>query len=696
MQAIDRHFAQIINGTTQFIIPVFQRDYTWTEEQCRQLWHDVLRAAGQVRGHFMGSIVYVDTGSAASFTRWLVIDGQQRMTTLTLLLTALRDHINETGWSGTEDSPTPDRINSYFLVNPLEPGNRHRKLVLRRADDSTLASLVAVDVKLPDAPSEPIVEAYRLFKELVASHNDPDEVYRGVARLVVVDVKLDDTDNPQLVFESLNSTGVDLSQADLIRNYVLMGLPEEEQTRLYNKHWSEIEKCFRGSGSRLDSFARDYVAHETRITKQTRGDQIYRAFKDHYNCQTAEDWEAMLLNMTRSAKYYAAFTLGRNVEAEVGEALRNIRNLGDVAAILVTKLFGSFDGVDEEGFLDSLSIVESYLFRRAICGFQTRNYWSVFARIALEIRPNNPLESLQVALSRQHGSYRFPSDDEFRRALLESNLYGLQACRHLLDRLENHGTEEKSDTSNYSIEHILPQNENLRQEWRQMLGENWRQEQEEWLHRLGNLTLTGYNSSYSDRPFHDKKNIPGGFNESAVRLNKFVREQSVWTAKQIETRGFHLAERALQIWPSLQVEQRAIEEAISLELRALAEGRCIEQVEMNPEAKTLFNLLRAKVLELGDLLESSALIELPERKSVSYHSPYFFLEVLPRTGYLTLLLAPDYSDIDDNSGFVKDASEWKYLAHSRHDGGGITHVSSEEDVIKVVPFVRQAFTLARE
>lgn len=690
MQAINREFARLIDGTTQFVIPVFQRDYCWTEEQCKQLWNDVLRAAEQVRGHFMGSIVYVDAGSAASFTRWLVIDGQQRLTTLTILLTALRDHIKETGWRGGEDSPTVDRINSYFLTNQLEMGGRRRKLVLRRADESTLDSLVTTDVRPPDTLSKPIIDAYELYKELVASHNDPDAVYNGVAKLVVVDVTLDDTDNPQLVFESLNSTGVDLSQADLIRNYVLMGLSEEEQTRLYNRYWSEIENYFRGAGSRLDSFARDYVAHETKITKQTRGDQIYRAFKDNFSFQTAQGWENVLRKMTRSARYYAAFTLGRNAEGKVAEALRNIRNFGDVAAILVTKLYGSFDGVDEKGLLDSLSVVESYLFRRAICGLQTRGYWSIFARIALEVREHKPLESLQVALSRQQGSYRFPSDDEFRRALTDSNLYGLHACRHLLERLENHGTKEKCDTSSYSIEHVMPQSENLRREWREMLGPDWKQVQEEWLHRLGNLTLTGYNSTYSDRPFDEKKSIHGGFYDSPLRLNKFVKEQAIWAAEQIKTRGSCLADRALQIWPHLSVERKAIDEAIRLEKEARAVTQRVDQVEMNSRARELFDQLRSGILELGDV------IEIPERKSVSYHSPYFFLEVLPRTGYLTLLLSPDYSNIDDDSGVVKDASEWKYLANSRHDGGGITHINTEEDAVAVMPFVRQAFTMAQE
>ena len=690
MQAMDRSFAQLINGTTQFVIPVFQRDYTWREEQCRQLWEDVLRARDQEQGHFMGSIVYVDAGSAAAFTRWLVIDGQQRLTTLTLLLTALRDHIDATGWVGGEDSPTVDRINSYFLLNPLETGDRRRKLLLRRVDDATLQSLVVAGAKAPKSQSEPIIEAYRLFTELVASQDDPDALYAGISKMIVVDVTLGDSDNPQLVFESLNSTGVNLNQADLIRNYVLMGLPVEEQTRLYANYWSEIEASFASSHSRMDSFARDFVAHEARITKQTKGDQIYRVFKEHFAFQDSEDWEKLLQEMSRSAEYYAAFTLGRGVEGELAEALKSIRHFGDVSAILVTRLYGIFDEGDQEGLLNCLSVIESYLLRRAICGLQTRGYWSLFARIALDVRDDKPLESLQVALSRQQGSYRFPSNDEFRHALLDGNLYGLQVCRHLLEGLENRGSRERTDTSSYSIEHILPQAENLRREWRRMLGNDPKSVQERWVHRLGNLTLTAYNSSYSDRPFEEKKQIPNGFCDSPLRLNAWVKKQSEWTACQIETRGNSLADRAMQTWPALHVEQSAIDEAIRLEVEGRAEGRSVDQVEMHSEAGELFGLLRSRVLEL------EGVIELPEGKSVSYHSPYFFLEVLPRTGYLTLLLSSDYTNVDQENDFVKDASEWRYLAHSKHDGGSIAHIETAQDVETVMPFVRQAFATAQD
>ena len=276
MQAINRQFTEIINGNKQFIIPVFQRDYSWTIEQCYQMWTDIMDIrGGDGGGHFLGSFVYVEGSAGAAFSSWLVIDGQQRLTTLTLLLIALRDHIQETHWVG--EDPTPERIDAYFLKNMHETGDRNYKLALRCHDDETLRTLVdGKDPSEMEKNSELIIEAYRYFKELLSSPEaDPDKVYRGIARLNIVDVKLEPRiDNPQLVFESLNSTGVDLSQSDLIRNYLLMGLPEEEQTRLYNNYWSKPEMLFSEAGSAPDSFLRDYMALKNRTTTQTRADNI--------------------------------------------------------------------------------------------------------------------------------------------------------------------------------------------------------------------------------------------------------------------------------------------------------------------------------------------------------------------------------------------------------------------------------------
>jgi uncharacterized protein with ParB-like and HNH nuclease domain/predicted transport protein len=696
MKAIDRPFTKIINGTTQFVIPVFQRDYSWTETQCEQLWKDVLLIASDPtsRGHFMGSVVYVSTGdNSAGFTRWLLIDGQQRVTTLTLLLAALRDHIVDSKWKGSENSPTAKRIEAYFLKNVEEEGNRLHKLVLRRHDQETLRAIL--DAKeFPLNSSERIRENYEFFREQVAMV-DPDDVYRGLDRLIVVDVTLDrGMDDPQLIFESLNSTGIDLSQSDLIRNYILMRLPEKQQTELYDSYWSKLESLFRGSEKTFDAFLRDYLAFKTNTSKQEKADEIYQAFRRNFTAlqESCGGLEALLAEMLRFGRYHAAFSIGTPLVADLTDDLARLRRLVDVPALLVMRLFDCHDrckSLTTNQFREAIHAIESFVFRRAICGEQTRSYWQIFANLAYRIDEQKPLEDLRVGLARQRDAYRFPSDADFRRELLLRDIYGLRVCGYLLDRLENHGSKEPTNTSGYTIEHIMPQNEKLPEEWQVMLGKEWKKIQATWLHRLGNLSLTGYNSTYSDRPFDEKKTIPGGFNESSVRLNKFVREQSHWTPTEIEQRSQLLADRALEIWPALEVDSAAIEQAKQAELRELAERRDVAKVPMSAAARELFEKLRPRFQEIDP-----AILELAESKSVSYHAPGFFLEVLPRKHKLLFLLPLDHSEIEDPHGLSEDATEWKFLFYAKHEGGVLLRIKDEQDIEHAMPVIRQAYSLA--
>lgn len=696
MKAIDRPFTKIINGTTQFVIPVFQRDYSWTETQCEQLWKDLLQIANDPtsRGHFMGSVVYISTGdTSAGFTRWLLIDGQQRVTTLTLLLAALRDHIVDTKWKGTDDSPTATRIDAYFLKNVQEEGNRRHKLVLRRHDQETLRAILD-STELPQSPSERIRENYEYFREQVASA-DPDDIYRGLDRLVVVDVTLDrGTDDPQLIFESLNSTGIDLSQSDLIRNYILMRLPEKQQTELYEFYWSKLESLFRGSEKTFDAFLRDYLAFKTKASKQGKADEIYQAFRRNFAAlqESCGGLESLLAEMLRFGRYHAAFSIGTPLVADLSDDLTRLRRLVDVPALLVMRLFDCYDRcktLSTSQFREAIHAIESFVFRRAICGEQTRSYWQIFANLTYRIEEQNPLEDLKVGLARQRDAYRFPSDADFRRELLLRDIYGLRVCGYLLDRLENHGSKEPTNTSGYTIEHIMPQNEKLSEEWQAILGKEWKKIQATWLHRLGNLTLTGYNGAYSDRSFEEKKTIPGGFNESSVRLNKFVREQSQWTPTEIEQRSQLLADRALEIWPALEVDSAAIEQAKQAELRALAERRDVAKVPMSAAARDLFETLRPRIREIDP-----AILELAESKSVSYHASGFFLEVLPRKHKLLFLLPLDHSEIEDPHGLSEDATEWKFLFYAKHEGGVLLRIKDEQDIEHALPIIRQAYSLA--
>jgi predicted transport protein len=219
-----------------------------------------------------------------------------------------------------------------------------------------------------------------------------------------------------------------------------------------------------------------------------------------------------------------------------------------------------------------------------------------------------------------------------------------------------------------------------------MLGENWREVQRQWLHRLGNLTLTGYNSSYSDRPFSEKKKIKGGFEESSVRLNKFVREQSVWTPAEIERRGKNLASRALTVWPPLIVDKTLIDSAREAEMRQLSKQQDTRKVPMSEDARTLFDQLRLKVFEID-----ANIIELAEQKSVSYHGPGFFLEVLPRKNRITLLLDLDFNEVDDPLNIANDASEFKFLVNAVYEGGVLVSILDTNDIENALPLIRQAW-----
>ncbi len=694
MQAINRAYSKIINGASQFVIPVFQRDYSWSEENCQQLWKDILSIANDAgkRHHFMGSVVYIATNdSSAGFTRWLLIDGQQRVTTLTLLMIALRDYIKATGWKGSEDGPTAKKINAYFLKNTEEEGDRETKLRLRRNDDATLQALID-GTNLPQPASSGIQENYELFYELL-SDVDPDVVYAGFNRLVVVDVALErGIDNPQLVFESLNSTGVDLSPSDLIRNFILMGLDEKEQTRLYDQYWGKIEALFKGSERVFDNFVRDFLGLRNRSAKLERTDRVYSAFRSHFSkmIDGPDQLESLLSDLLKQASYYAAFAV-RSPDSELGKAFTSLRRNADVPAITVMRLHQTHSEsktLSEAEFVEAIYLIESYLLRRTFTGAQSRGYGTEFAKLAYKIDEKKPLASLKAAMAKFPSNYAFPSDAAFKAAMLENDVYGKRICFHFLDALENRDSKEQTDTSKYSIEHVLPQNDNLGPKWRSMLGDDWQDIQQEWLHRLGNLTLTGYNSRYSDKPFDKKQSIEGGFADSSVRLNKDIRDAKSWGPDEISKRGQRLAKRALKLWPPLEADPKVIHEMEAADKRALAKRRNVDAVPMTEDAIKLFAILRKK---LGEQFPSS--IELAEKKAVSYHDLGFFLEVIPRKYHLSLLIALDYNEAADDDGDIQDTADYSFITNSNYDAGILILVNDEEDIDWAMEYVAQAHAL---
>lgn len=564
MQATNNTFGELMGGSKQFVIPVFQRDYAWGEKQWDRLWDDIAHTQSTGVGHFVGAIVKIPDRTVGATHSYLIIDGQQRLTTLTVLCVAIRDHVKEQGLQGSQTLLNPDQVESLCIKNPYESGDLVYKMRLRSSDDEILRAVIdgrSIDF-LRGRQSPRIGDAYNHFRNrLKESTTDLTSIYHGANNLRIVDISLDrGVDDPQGVFESLNSTGVELTPGDLIRNYLLMGLAEAEQTRLYEQYWHLTEVLFRGRNGRTDNsalnfFLRDYLALKQRSTREDRPNQLYDSFKGYWEAiANHTSLEELLSDMLRFASFHATWSGHQQMSPQrLNEAMRNLRARGNTTGVLAMRLYDCYEnGTLSEGhFRQSLKLLESYLLRHAVSGNQIRSFWRIFAEMTREIDDESPYESLLSTLLRPRGSsgfWSFQSDDVFAKNLQEKNLYALRICKSILDRLENDGEKESSPVGEYTVEHIMPQT--LTSEWEEMLGENAVQVHNEWLHRLGNLTMTGYNSSYSNLPFDEKKTIPKGFNESAVRLNMYVRNQSEWAVEQMVERGKQLTERALKIWPS--------------------------------------------------------------------------------------------------------------------------------------------------
>jgi len=703
MKAEDVKLTELLDGPKQFIVPVFQRDYSWGTKHCLQLWKDILRVGSDqtAKAHFVGSVVYIAAeDTSATITRWMLIDGQQRLTTLTLLLAAVRNRMptedpEDHGDSDDDDVPTRSELEDYYLSNRHGKGDRRFKLCLRRTDQDSL-SAVLVGKDLSAGASERIRENLAFFTEQLASV-DLEVVVRGIMKLVAVDVRLTrGQDDPQMIFESLNSTGLDLTQADLIRNFVLMREDEEQQTRLYQDYWQPIETAF-GARYRtdFDRFVRDYLMLEMKPGKQFKADEVYQHFRTYFHAAAANRSVAdILATLMRFGGYYAAFGLGQEENTALRLAMGRLRSLVEVASPAVMRLYDIYERartltLDE--FVTALELLESYVFRRSVCGMQTRSLGQIFSSMSYRIKEDQPLVSLKVALYRMGKKRRFPTDPEFREALETRDIFDMRHCHYLLDRLEN-DSKEKIDTSRFTIEHIMPQNVDLRPEWQAMLGAEWKAVQEVWLHRLGNITLTGYNSLYSDRPFGDKKTVKDGFADSPLRLNRFVREQQTWTPVEMERRGKDLAARAVGIWPALDVDVEAIRFAELEERKALAAKYKVDDLEFDTESKAVFHILRPQILALGD-----DVVELCGPKSVTYRVYDFFVEVIPRKRRLSLVLNLDFEECDDPTGRASDATEFAFIVNASESGGGVLfNLDNASHVAPALHVIRQAYEKVSE
>lgn len=689
MKATEARFLDFLKKSPQFIVPIYQRTYSWTERQCRQLWDDIMRAGSRkdVAAHFVGSIVYIEKSiyQVTSQSPLLVIDGQQRLTTISLLLETLARHIGD---KEPVEGFSAKKIRSYYLMNPLEEGDRAYKLLLTETDRNTLLAIVR-RMELPTEHSVRIAQNFDFFKEQVAALGDdlPALCY-GLAKLVIVDIALSrDQDNPQLIFESMNSTGLELTQADLIRNFILMGLEPEHQTCLYKDYWRPMERAFgqEAYGSHFDAFMRHYLT--LRTDEIPRMGDVYEAFKAYARRPevTKKGVDALVADIHRFASYYCAMALGQEQDKALAAAFRDLRELKvDVAWPFLLELYDDYSQglLPKEDLLRAVRLVESYIFRRAVCAIPTNSLNKTFATFRRALDKNRYLESIEAHFLLLPSYRRFPRDSEFERELKSRDLYNFRSRSYWLRRLENHGRKEPVPVDEYTIEHILPQNENLSAEWRETLGRDWKRVQETWVHTLGNLTLTGYNPEYSDRPFPKKRDMPGGFRESPLRLNQGLREVEVWNEAAIQARADQLAKQALEVWPAPALSDEALER-----YRKKPTAEPTYTIEDHPyllsgPMRELFEAFRKEVLVLDPCVTEEFL-----KLYVAYKAETNFVDVVPQRNRLRLSLNMKFREVYDPRGLCKDVSNLGRWGNGDVEVG----LSRLEDLSYVMGLVRQAF-----
>jgi uncharacterized protein with ParB-like and HNH nuclease domain/predicted transport protein len=685
MKATAANFLSLIKGPKQFVIPIYQRTYSWQIAQCSKLLSDIIRISNDptTPGHFIGSVVYFQESihTLSDVPQLLVIDGQQRLTTITLLIAALAEFIKD---HNIEIDTSFTKLQNYYLLNVEEEGDLRYKLLLTKRDKETIINIIKA-VKLPADYSQRVWENFDFFKKQISVENAA-VIYNGIQRLFVVDVALErEKDNPQLIFESLNSTGLDLSQADLIRNYVLMGQELTVQTELYEKYWYPMESSYGNDYvTTFNSFMRDYLSVKT--GQIPRIDRVYEAFKNYVEAGKSGITIAdAVKDIYKFSEYYVNMVLTKEPDKDLNKAFRSIAKLKvDVSYPFLLPVYDDYatGRILKEEFLSVINYVENYVFRRAICGIPTNSLNKTFATLYKSFNKGNYVEGLEAAFQLMDGYKRFPADAEFEKEITVKDLYNFRSRNYLLSKLENFNRKEFVNVDEYTIEHILPQKPDLSPAWQSMLGENWKQIRETYLHTLGNLTLTGYNSELSDRPFAEKKTIEGGFNQSPIKLNAYLQKINEWNETNIKTRATQLASLAGQIWRAPMLSPEILDKYRPKEEKEASLYTIDNYEYLKGDMLDLYQVLRKRVLNIDASVKEEF-----KKLYIAFKSTTNFVDIVPQKARLRLSLNIEFDQIIDPKGWCKDVSGLGRWGNGDVEVG----VSALGELDYVMELIQQAF-----
>ena len=554
------------SNETAFAIPVYQRNYDWAKTQCAQLFKDILAAGADddQPGHFIGSIVYIhdDVHAVAALQEFTIIDGQQRLTTLTLIYIAIYRHFLAAG-----EERDAQRIYKTYLINEFAEDTEKLKLKPTDNNKAALAQMMDPKEAVKVSGYSRLIENFRFFQSRIDASNVAI-VLKGLSKLIFVNIALDrQKDNPQRIFESLNSTGLELSQADLIRNYILMGLPRKEQEQVFRKFWEPIERNARNlevNESRVSDFIRDYLTLQQKDIPNKGA--VYAKFKERFPLPSSPELMEALVEIRELSNVYARLlNPDMETDAVIARELGYIRSLEiNVSYPFLMPVYRDFLSgmITRDVFAAVLRLVQSFVWRRAILGLPTNALNKIFMGLYDRVEPAEYLVSLQRALMQRGGTQRFPRDAEVLAVLKEKDMYSMKGRTrtYFFDRIENHNNREIVDVTvpGITIEHIFPQNPDP--EWRNTVDEDdYVAMGEHYLNTIGNLTLSGNNGRLGNKTFAQKRDMnesggEQGYRFSRLWLNRDLQTLDHWNVAQVEARAERIALRFLEVWPAPSVD----------------------------------------------------------------------------------------------------------------------------------------------
>jgi uncharacterized protein with ParB-like and HNH nuclease domain len=562
------------NQDTQFVIPVYQRNYDWesgsNNSQCKQLLDDILHIGqnDNKTSHFIGSIVYIhdDVYHHASTKTLTIIDGQQRITTLTLLLSALHHKAKK-----SNNQRLAEQIYNQYLINPYAD-NDNEKIKLKPTSNNRNALKFLLDYGNEREFGEysRLIENYNYFFDRINIENI-DIINQGLNKLIYVDIALErGKDEPQRIFESLNSTGLELSQGDLIRNYILMELVPKKQEQIYSKYWQPIELLTTKIGSnknRTSDFIRHFLTVKSR--KIPPKAKVYQIFKSEHVLNEI-DLETTLNELLEFASYYGHLINPDNeISRKIRTQIKYINKIEiNVSYPFLLEVYRDYKSktIDENTFIKVLELIQSFVWRRFIIGLPTNALNKIFMTLYRSIKVEEYIESLEKALKKKGGIQRFPNDDEVINELKIKNMYKIQGKNktYFLERLENHKNKEPvliSDNEDITVEHIFPQKPS---KWESTLSrEDFRLLNDVYLHTISNLTLSGNNGSLGNKPFLEKRDLPEkGYKDSRLFLNRYLSTIDEWNIEKLNLRFEIITQRFKEIWkyPKVMIDTELSEE----------------------------------------------------------------------------------------------------------------------------------------